>query len=166
MVNHDDAPRSEEPSASGRHNTDRAGSENYDCVAPLNAAHLCRLIAGRHYVREHHRIVQVHAFGDNRRADVRVRHADVLRLSAVVAARRVRIAEDAAHRRSFGIGFVAVAVKFLLAEGAFPTRDVERHEDLIADFEFLDLRAEFFDHAGNFMPKRHPDARVRHRPVV
>ena len=137
VVDDDDPPRAEEPGAPRRHDADRAGAEDHDGVAVLDAAHLGGLVAGRHHVGQQHRVVRVHPFGDDRRADVGVGDAHILRLPAVVAARGVRIAEDAADRGGLGIGFVAIAVQLLLAEDALAAGDVERHQDVVADLQLL-----------------------------
>ncbi len=140
LIDHDDPPRAEEPGAPGRHDAHRAGPEHHDRVAGLDAAHLGGLVPGRHHVGEHHGIVRVHPFRDDRRAHVGIGHAHVFRLPPVVAARGVRVAEDAADRRGLGIGLVAVAVKLLLAEDTLPAGDVEGHQDVVADLQLLHLR--------------------------
>ena len=166
LINHDDPPCPEEPGASGRHDAHRAGPEHHHRVAGLNAAHLGGLIAGRHDVGQHHRIVRVHAFRNDRRPDIGIGNADIFRLSSVVAARRMRIAENAADRRGLGVGFMAVPIQFLLAEDALAAGDIERHQDVIADLQFLHLRADLLHHAGDLVAERHPHPGIRHGPIV
>jgi hypothetical protein len=64
----------------------------------------------------------------------------------------VRIAEDAADRGGLGVGFVAIPIEFLLAEDALPAGDVERHQDMVADLEFLHVAADLLHHAGELVP--------------
>jgi hypothetical protein len=65
-----------------------------------------------------------------------------------------------------GIGLVAVAVQLLLAEDALPAGDVERHQDVVADFSFSHLRPDLFHDAGDLVAERHPHPGIRHGPVV
>ena len=140
--------------------------ENDHRVPLLDASHLGGLVAGRHHVGEHHGVVRVHAFGDHRGTHIGVGHADVFRLSAVVAARRVRVAEDAADRRGLGVGLVAVAVHLLLAEDALAAGDVEGHQHVVAHLQLLHFLADLLHHAGELMAKRHARPGVRHGAVV
>jgi hypothetical protein len=117
-------------------------------------------------VGQQHRVIQVHPLRDHRRAHVGVRHADVLRLPAVIAAGGVRVAEDAADGGRRRVGFVAVAEQPLLAEVALPAGDVERHQHLVADLEVVHLLADLLDHARELVPESHAHPRVGHQPVV
>jgi hypothetical protein len=78
----------------------------------------------------------------------------------------MRIAEDAAHRGSLGVGFVAVAVQPLLAEDARPAGYVEWHQDVVADFQLLHVLAELLHHAGELVAERHPHSGIRNGAVV
>src|SRR5690606_41069573 len=77
-----------------------------------------------------------HPFPTRRSSDL------VLGLAAVVTARGMRIAVEGAHRAGLGIGVVAVAVEFLLAEIAAAAEDVERHQHAVADLEVLHRRTD------------------------
>ena len=139
---------------------------NTTTVSRLNTAHFGRLISCWHHVGEHHRVVQVHAFRNDRRTHISVRDADVFRLSAIVAARGMRIAEDATYRGSLGVGFMAIPIQSLLAEDTRSTGDIERHQNMVADLQFLYLLAELLDHAGELMAKRHSHPGIRHGAIV
>src|ERR671910_2397574 len=165
-IDHDDSSRPEEPGAPGRHDAYRAGSEDHDSVTGLDTAHLCRLIARWHHVGEHHRVVRVHAFRNDRGTYISIRDADVLRLSAIVAARGVRVAEDAAYRGGLGVGFVAIAVQSLLAKDARSAGDVERYQDVVADLQLLHVLTELLHHAGELVAERHPYSGIRNGAVV
>jgi len=91
---------------------------------------------------------------------------DVFRLSAVVAAGRVGIAVDAAHRGGIGVRVVAVAVELAAAEKAGAAENIEGHEHVVSLLEGLDRRARFLDHADELMAKGHPHARVRNQSMV
>src|SRR5918999_1456781 len=114
-IDDDDPSRPEEPGASGRHDAYWTGPENHDGVPGLDAAHLGRLISRWHHVGEHHGVVRVHVSRDDRGAHIGIRDADVFRLSAVVAARCVRVAEDATNSGGLGVGLVAVPIQPLPA---------------------------------------------------
>ena len=77
---------------------------------------------------------------------VGVGHPHIFGLAAVVAAGGVRVAEDAAHGRGLGVGFVAVAEQALLAEQALAAGNVERHQHMVAHFKLGYLGADFLDH--------------------
>jgi hypothetical protein len=94
-----------------------------------------------------------------------VRDADVFGLPAVVAARGVRVAEDAADGRSLRVRLVAVAVELVPAEDALAAGDVEGHEDVVADLQLLHGRASLLDDARDLVAEGHPRPRVGHRAV-
>src|SRR5215213_11962168 len=165
-IYHDDPSRTEEPGAPRCHDAHRTGSEDNDGVTWLNAAHLGRLISRWHHVGEQHRVVRVHAVRNDRGTHIGIRDADILRLSSIVAARGMRIAENATYRGSLGIGLVAVTVQYLLAEHTRSAGDIERHQNVVADLQFLHLFAELLHHAGELVAKRHSNPGIRHGPVV
>src|SRR5690606_39595081 len=113
-----------------------------------------------------HRVLNVDVIGDHGRPDVGEGHAHVLGLAAVVTARGMRIAVEGAHRAGLGIGVVAVAVEFLLAEIAAAAEGVERHQHAVADLEVLHRRTDLLHHAGELVAHDLPDPRVRHQAVV
>jgi hypothetical protein len=45
------------------------------------------------------------------------------------------------NRGGLGVGFVAIAVQYLLAEDALSAGDIERYQDVVADFQLLHVLA-------------------------
>jgi hypothetical protein len=78
----------------------------------------------------------------------------------------MRISEDAAYRRGLRIGFMTIAIQSLLAKNTLSAGDIERHQNMVADFQFLDLLAELLYHAGELMAKRHSHPSVRDGSIV
>ncbi len=78
----------------------------------------------------------------------------------------MRIAEDATYRGGLGIGFMAIPIQSLLAEDTRSAGDIERHQNVVTDFEFLYLLAELLDNAGELVAKRHSHSGIRHGPIV
>src|SRR5205085_1686674 len=103
--------------------------------------------------------------GDPARTDVRERHADELRLTAVVATARVRVAVDPSDGARVRIDVVAVGVEPARAEEARPTVDVERDHHAVAALEVLDGGADLGHLADELVAERMPDASVGHHAV-
>ena len=78
----------------------------------------------------------------------------------------MRIAEDATYRGGLGIGFVAIPIQSLPAEDTRSAGDIERHQNVVADLQFLHRPAELLHHAGELMAKRHSNPGIRHGPIV
>jgi len=103
----------------------------------------------------------VHVVGDLHRADVREGDANVLGLSTLVAAGRVRIAEHAARDVAVRVGVLAISRETALAVKAAAAGDVEGHDDAIALAQRGHAAAGLLHHAGEFVPERASDARIR-----
>src|SRR5205085_180831 len=145
---------------------DRPGAEDDDRVAFLDVAHLRGLVAGGADVGEQRRVFDVHPVRDDRGPDVGHGHAHEFGLAAVVAAGRVRVAVDAAHRGGLRVDVVAVAVQLLLAEEARAAEDVEGHQHVVALLQVLHRRADLLDDAGELVAEGHAHARVGYQAVV
>jgi hypothetical protein len=78
----------------------------------------------------------------------------------------MRIAENAAHRGGLGIGFVAVAVQSLLAEDTLSAGYIERHQNVVADLQFLYVLTQLLHYAGELMAERHTHPGIRDGSIV
>jgi hypothetical protein len=108
--------------------------------------------------RNSHLLV-AHSLGNFSRPDVGVRHAQIFRLTAGIAAEQMRIAEQASRGMApkflylglVGVGPLAARVEAALAEKALAARDGERYDDAIASLESLDIRTDLDDLAHRLM---------------
>ena len=117
--------------------TDRAAAPHRYRLAVLDLAVLGRHVSRREDVGHEEDLFVREMCGHLERADVGVRHARVLRLTAGVPAHHVRVAEQAGRReavqllrhRGIGIGVVAARPQIVRAEEAAPAGDRKRHDD-------------------------------------
>ena len=96
MVDRDHALGAHQERRLDREQADRAAAPDRDGVAGLDLRILRRHPAGRQDVRQEQHLVVLDAVGDDDRADVAERHADIFGLAAGIAAGHVAIAEQAA----------------------------------------------------------------------
>ena len=157
-----------------REQSHRPAAPDRDRVTWLDLA-----IFGRHPARgqdvghEQHLFVLDAVVGDRERADVGVRHADVLGLPARIAAGQVRVAEDARGGLAVGLapgvllvgGIAVVAARILLlaAMVALPARDRKRHDHALACLERA--RRADLDHLAHEFVAEHV-ARLHRRNVA
>src|SRR5690606_22997587 len=85
---------------------------------------------------------------------------------AVVAARRMRIAEDAGRDLAVRVRILAEPEEVALAEVATPARDVERDDDPVAPLQVAHARTDLLDDAGELVAEGAPHAGVRDQPPV
>src|SRR5690606_27238492 len=128
--------------------------------------HFRGLVARGEGVGQHHRVLDVDVVRDHHRPDVGERHAHVLGLATVIAARSVGIAVEAAHRAGLRVGVLPVAIQLLLAIEAAAAEDVERPQDPTTDLEVLHRGAELLHHPDEYMADDLPNPGVRHQTVV
>ena len=87
-------------------------------------------------------------------------------MASVVAACRVRVAVNGAHRARFGIDVMAIAVELALAKIAGTTKHIDWHQHRVAHLDRLDRRSNLLDHARKFLIKGRADLSVGHLAVV
>ena len=93
------------------------------------------------------------------RPDIGIGHSEIFGLAARIAAKQMRVAEQAGRRMApqlldsfvVGIGSLAARVKAALLEKTFAASDRERNDDAVADLEVFDVGADLDHLAHGFM---------------
>src|SRR5579875_2738791 len=139
-VDHDDVAGAQHVGTGCGEQSDRTGTPNGNSVALLNVAVLRAHVAGGEDVGQEEHLLIRQVVLELQAADIRVRNAGVLGLSAGVATVDVRVAEE---RRAgvtvhglgdlcVRVGVVAKGPEVLLAEEAISAGDGERYNNAVA----------------------------------
>lgn len=134
------------------HVTDRPEAEHGDAAAFRDARVLDRLPGGGQYVGEVHETVVGRPVRDLDRAELRLRHAQVLGLGARHRAVQTGVAEQGgAHALTGHLGRLALRRQPGQAHPAVAAGDLERHHDPVARGEVRDPGADLLDDAHRFV---------------